>query len=159
MKFLIYIAESNKVDQMESSDLEQGAIEIAKTINTVRDGSVDYYACVEADAKHTLALMSEDLQIAELELTPSTLGIWSNRLQHVHELLHENCKLANRSNATSARNHTLAMSLMSSHTDFDSYSYLGTQVNALHQGEATAVRYSFLNDLRNFYAFEDVWTK
>jgi hypothetical protein len=159
MRFSIYMTERSKVEQMLPSKLERGAIEIAKAINSVQQDSVDYYACVDGDANHNMALLSEDIKVATLELTHSTFGNWHSHLKKVNKLLLDNCILTERASFKAKKNLAQAMELTANNKDFDTYCYLDSEINVLFQGDAIAVRDSYLNDLRNFYSFEDVWDK
>lgn len=159
MRFSIYMTESSRVDEMNFSKFASGAIEIAKAINSVHDNSVDYYACANSDSNQSMALLCDDIKLATLKLTPLKLELWNRHLKHVHNLLLENCELSSDSSAKARKNHSQAMSLLANYKDFDSYYYVDSKLNVLCPDESTAVRYSFINDLRNFYSFEDVWDK
>ena len=156
MQFSIYITESSRIDELSFSKLASGAIEIAKVINSVHDNSVDYYACADSDANQSMALLSEDIKLATLQLNPVTLQYWNSHLKKVYKLLLKNCRITEHASYKAKNNLSHAMALMSKNQDFESYCYSDSEINVLFQGDAIAVRGSFVNDLRNFYSFEDI---
>lgn len=155
MQFSIYMTESSRVDEMDFSKFASGAIEIAKAINSV-DNSVDYYACLDLDANQSMALLSEDIKLATLQLTPVTLQYWNSHFKKVYKLLLKNCLITEHASAKAQKNLAHAMALMSNNQDFESYYYADSEINVLFQGDAIAIKDSFVNDLRNFYSYEDV---
>lgn len=156
MQFSIYMTESSRIEELNLSKLALGAIEIAKAINSVHDNTVDYYACADSEANQSMALLSEDIKLATLQMTPVTLQYWNSHLKKVYKLLLKNCLITEYASAKAQKNLAHAMALMTIKQDFESYYYADSEINVLFQGDAIAIKDSFVNDLRNFYSFEDV---
>ena len=156
MQFSIYMTESSRIEELNLSKLALGAIEIAKAINSLHDNTVDYYACADSEANQSMALLSEDIKLATLQMTPVTLQYWNSHLKRVYKLLQKNCLITEHASSKAKENLANAMKLMANIKDFDSYHYADSEINVLFQGDAIAVKSTFVNDLRNLYSFEDV---